>query len=384
MILMVLDHTRDYVHKDGYFGNPTDLATTTFVLFVTRWVTHLCAPAFVFLAGVSAYLQRTSGTSARDLSRFLATRGLWLIVLEFTAVRLGSWFNVDYSFFGVMQVIWVLGVSMMFLALLVHLPLQVTAAIGIAIVAVHNAFDSVHVTGWAGPGSPAPGAAATLWILLHQPYELLPVFGGPIVLVIYPLVPWVGVIAVGYACGHLYTMDADRRRAMLVRLGLAMLAAFVVLRAPNLYGDPSPWVPQRTLLFSALSFVNVTKYPVSLLYLLITLGIVLLALAWFESGPLSRGARLVVRVGRVPLFFYLCQWPIAHLAAIVVSLLAGKDVAFYFWNPLDYMAHPPANAGFDLPVVYLCWVASLIVLVPLCLWYAGVKQRHPSTWLRYL
>ena len=386
MILMVLDHTRDFVHKGGIVGDPTDLATTTPILFMTRWVTHFCAPAFVFLAGVGSYLQKARGTSTRELSRFLLTRGLWLVLLELTVVRAGTWFNLDYNFLGVLQVIWTLGVSMVVLAALVYMPLRVIAGFGLAMIVLHNGFDGVHVAGWQGPGTPAPGMWGTLWILMHQPQEFLPVFGdrGPVVWVIYPLVPWVGVIAAGYAFGAVYTLDAARRRPLLWRAGLALLAVFIVLRATNLYGDPRPWAMQGTFTMTMLSFMNTTKYPVSLLYLLMTLGPSLLGLAWFESRRLSRPERVVVRIGRVPLFFYLLQWPLAHGLAVLVSAAAGKEVGYQFMNPPAAFAAVPANAGFDLPVVYLCWLAVLLVLTPLCLWYAGVKQRHGSSWLRYL
>src|SRR5262245_20510333 len=270
MILMVLDHTRDYVHKDGIFGDPTNLATTTTLLFLTRWITHFCAPAFVFLAGVSAFMQRAGGTSTRELSRFLVTRGLWLIVLEFTVIRLTTWFNLDYSFLGVMQVIWTLGISMIVLAALVYVPMWGIASFGLAVVLLHNAFDGVHVASWQGPGTPTPGVWGTLWILLHQTSEILPVFGGPIVLVIYPLIPWIGVIALGYVSGQLYSMESGRRQTWLYLTGLGLVAAFVVLRTTNLYGDPKPWSMQPTALFSVLSFINTTKYPASLLYLLMT------------------------------------------------------------------------------------------------------------------
>jgi uncharacterized membrane protein len=384
MMVMVLDHTRDFVHRLGVFGDPTDLQTTTVMLFMTRWITHFCAPAFVLLAGVSAYLQRAAGTSPRDLSRFLWTRGLWLVFLEFTAVRIGGWFNVDYTFLGIIQVIWTLGLSMIFLAALVHLPLRVVAGIGLAIIVLHNAFDSVHVIGWKGPGSPAPGVWATAWILLHQTGERLPVFGGPIVFVIYPLIPWIGVIAVGYACGHLFTLPSDRRQRVLIRLGLALIAGFVVLRATNLYGDPSPWIVQRTGTLTLLSFLRVTKYPVSLLFLMMTLGPCLIALAWFERLGPSRATAPIVRLGRVPMFFYLLQWPLARLAAVIATLAAGRDTRIYFANPLTLPAAQSTYVGFDLPIVYLCWVLILVVLIPLCLWYAGVKRRHPSGVLRYL
>jgi uncharacterized membrane protein len=386
MIVMVLDHTRDYVHVAGLAGDPTNLATTTPMLFLTRWVTHYCAPTFVFLAGVGAYLQHARGMSTRDLSRFLVTRGIWLIVLEGTVIRITTWFNLDYSFLINLQVIWTLGVSMIVLAALIHLPLRAVAGVGLAVILVHNAFDGFRVASWAGPGSPAPPVAAKIWILLHQAAEFFPVFGdsSPVVFVIYPLVPWIGVIAVGYACGALYTLDPGRRQALLRRIGLALIGIFIVLRATNVYGDPRPWAPQSTVLFSLFSFVNATKYPVSLIYLLMTIGPALLALAWFESRRPSRVEQIVTRVGRVPLFFYLWQWPLAHGLAVLVSLAAGMPVGHYFISPPAVFAAIPANSGFDLPVVYLCWATVLAVLIPLSLWFSRVKERNPAWWLKYL
>ena len=385
MIVMVLDHVRDYVHTGGLFGDPTDLTTTTFALFMTRWVTHYCAPVFIFLAGVGAYLQRAKGMPLRDLSWFLWTRGVWLIVLEFTVIRITNWFNVDYSYLATLQVIWALGVSMIVLAALIHLPLRVIAGFGIAMVLVHNAFDGVHVDGWKGPGSPVPSAWGVVWILLHQTTELLPVFGGPVVFVIYPLVPWIGVMAAGYALGHLYTFEAARRQRWLMRMGIGLIVGFVLLRATNLYGDPSAWSTQRDGLMTMLSFIKVTKYPASLLFLMVTLGPALMALAWFERLGRSSVTNAITRVGRVPMFFYLLQWPLAHLAGLIPSALFGRDTAHFFMNPIALLTAPPAtNIGFDLPVVYLCWAAVLAVLIPLSLWYANVKQRHPSGWLRYL
>jgi uncharacterized membrane protein len=386
MIVMVLDHTRDYIHVGGLTGDPTNLATTTPMLFLTRWITHYCAPTFVFLAGIGAYLQLARGMSRRELSRFLVTRGLWLIVLELTMIRISTWFNVDYSFLINLQVIWTLGVSMIVLAALIHLPLRITAALGLAMIVLHNAFDGVRVMGWQGPGSPVPSLAGKLWILLHQGGEFLPVFGdgSPVMFVIYPLVPWIGVIAVGYAFGAIYTLDPARRRTLLLRIGFALIAAFIVVRATNLYGDPRAWSPQSSVLFSVFSFVNTTKYPVSLLYLLMTIGPALLALAWFESRRPSRVEQVVTRVGRVPLFFYLWQWPLAHGLAILVSAAAGKDIGWYFMSPPQVFAAIPPNAGFDLPIVYACWLTVLSLLIPLSLWFARVKERNPAWWLKYL
>jgi len=387
MIVMVLDHTRDFIHAGGLTGDPTNLATTTPMLFMTRWITHYCAPVFVFLAGVSAYLQYARGMSTRELSKFLFTRGIWLIVLEATVIRITTWFNVDYSFLINLQVIWTLGVSMIVLAALVYLPLGAIAGIGLTMILVHNAFDGIRVMSWQGPGSPAPSLAAKLWILLHQPAEFFPVLGdgSPVVFVIYPLVPWIGVIAVGYAFGKIYTLDPERRRRLLLRTGLGLIAAFIVIRATNVYGDPRPWSPQSSVLFSVFSFVNTTKYPVSLLYLLMTIGPALLALAWFESrARQSRAEQIVTRVGRVPLFFYLWQWVLAHGVAVALSAAAGKDIGWLFMTPPAVFAAIPADAGFSLPVVYLCWVVVLSMLIPLSLWFSRVKQRSPAWWLKYL
>jgi uncharacterized membrane protein len=386
MIVMVLDHTRDFVHAGGLTSDPTNLANTTPILFMTRWVTHFCAPVFVFLAGVGAYLQHSRGMTTRELSRFLVTRGLWLIVLEVTVIRTLIWFNLDYTFLTNLQVIWALGVSMIVLAALVHLPLRVVAGLGLAMIVMHNAFDGFRVMGWQGPGSPVPSFGAKLWMVLHQGGQIFPIVGdgSPIVFVIYPLVPWIGVIAVGYVFGAIYTLDPARRRTLLLQIGLGLIAAFIVIRATNLYGDPRPWSPQSSVLFTVFSFVNTTKYPVSLLYLLMTIGPAMLALAWFEARRPSRVEQVVTRVGRVPLFFYIGQWVLAHGVAIVVSAAAGKAIGWYFMSPPAIFGAVPPDAGFDLSVVYLCWAAVLAMLIPLSLWFARVKERNPAWWLKYL
>ena len=387
MVVMVLDHTRDFVHNVAFAFDPTDLTRTTTLLFLTRWITHYCAPTFIFLAGVSAYLQRARGATTAELSRFLLTRGLWLIVLEFTAVRIGTWFNFDYAFLGVMQVIWAIGVSMVVLAGLVHLPFTVITVFGVGMIALHNLLDGIHVQGWQGPGSAVPSAAARLWMILHQGTELFPLFTwpGPVVMLIYPLVPWIGVMAAGYTFGRIYDLDPARRRRLLVRTGWGLIAAFVVIRMTNIYGDPAPWSVQPSALFTVLSFVNTTKYPPSLLYLLMTLGPMMLALAWLEPKRLdNRPARALITFGRVPMFFYLLQFPMAHALAIVASLVVGKNIDYYFTSPPAFFTQVPPNAGFGLGVVYGCWVIAVVILYFLCRWYAEVKRRHPASLLRYI
>jgi uncharacterized membrane protein len=382
MVIMLLDHTRDFVHRDALFFDPANLERTTPALFLTRWITHFCAPIFVFLAGTGAYLQLSRGKTKAELSRFLWTRGLWLVVLEVTVVRCVVAFDFNYARFpGFLQVIWVIGVSMIILAGLIHLPLRAVAAIGVGIVALHNLLDGVRVQGWQGPGSRAPGALEAIWMVLHQ-QGFIVVAGMP-VLVLYPLLAWIGVMAAGYAFGAVYEWTPERRRSFLVRLGLGMLAAFVAVRATNLYGDPSAWAAQKNGVFTVLSFINVTKYPPSLLFLLMTLGAALVSLAWFERlgrGPIGRA---LVTYGRVPLFFYVLQWIVAHFFAIVFSLIAGKSVAHLFAFP-GAIQPPPAGVGFGLGLTYLAWILGIVVTYPLCRWFAGVKRRRTDWWLSYL
>jgi len=378
MVIMLLDHTRDFMHADALRFDATDLTKTNVLLFFTRWITHFCAPVFVFLAGTGAYLQLMRGKSRRELSRFLLTRGLWLILLEFTVVRFGFTFNLDYSFLGVAQVIWAIGVSMIILAGLIYLPVSVIAAIGTGMIALHNIFDGIRVV------TPTPGALGKLWMLLHQqgPFPLSS--RGPVLFVIYPLLPWIGVMAVGYAFGSIYRREGARRRRILVGLGLSLTALFIILRAINLYGDPAPWAKQPSALFTALSFVNVTKYPPSLLFLLMTLGPAILLLAWFERARGGRAGRALITFGRVPLFYYLLQWFVAHGLAVLLTYLAGKSIAYLFMNfPANFTSAPP-RAGFDLWVVYVFWAVGVLLLYPLCVWFSKVKQRRRDWWLSYL
>lgn len=396
MVIMMLDHTRDFAHSGAFLLDPTDLSHTTTTLFLTRWITHFCAPVFVFLAGTGAYLQFARGKSKRDLSKFLISRGLWLIFLELTVVKVGVFFNFDYRFFGFLQVIWVIGVSMIVLAALIHLPLKIIAGFGLLMIFLHNLLDRVHVAGWRGPGTPVPGVAAKLWILLHEPFSFFPIVGfpSPVVMVVYNIIPWVGVMAVGYAFGSLYQRDAAQRKRLLLRLGVISIGLFVVLRALQLYGDPAHWSRQKNVVFTVLSFLNTTKYPPSLLFLLMTLGPAMLALWWFESTAtvivekpslLTRLRNAFVTFGRVPLFFYLLQWYTAHLIAVIAGLIAGQPVAYQFASPLDkFGGPPPEGIGFRLWVVYLFWIGGVLLLYPLCKWFAGVKARRKDWWLSYL
>jgi uncharacterized membrane protein len=396
MVIMMLDHTRDFVHSGSFTFDPLDLSQTTPALFFTRWITHFCAPVFVFLAGTGAYLQLARGQSKRDLSKFLVTRGLWLIFLELTVVRFGVFFSADYRFLGFLQVIWVIGVSMIVLAALIYLPLKVTAGFGLAMIALHNLLDRFQAIPWRGPDTPVPSFGAKLWMLLHQPFTFFPVVGfpSPIVAVIYNIIPWVGVMAAGYAFGSVYRKDTGSRRRWLLWMGLITTFLFVLVRAIDVYGDQAHWHKQKNALFTVLSFLNTTKYPPSLQFLLMTLGPAILLLWCFEfmgdagwAGTWwARFKNVFVTFGRVPLFFYLLQWYVSHSMAVALGWIAGQPVGYQFLSPIDRFApgNVPAGIGFRLWVVYLCWIAGVLLLYPLCKWFAALKARRRDWWLSYV
>ena len=362
MVLMALDHVRDFF-TDVRF-DPLDLSQTTAALFLTRWITHFCAPTFVLLAGVSAYLTGRSCTRA-ELSRFLWTRGLWLVVLEVTLMSLVWTFNVRYDHGLFLQVIWAIGVSMLVLAALVHLPMPQIAAFSLLIIGGHNLLDGIEPQSF--------GAWAPLWSLLHVQEPI------PYGFVAYPLIPWIAVMSLGYCIGSLFDLERERRRQWFVYLGAGSLTLFVLLRATNVYGDPIDWTLQSTTVRTLLSFVDVHKYPPSLQYVLLTLGAALLSLAALESVR-GKFAEVLRTFGRVPLFFYVLHVALAHLAAGIVGLATGFGTALLSG---DFM-QVPQQWGFGLPVVYLAWLLVVATLYPACRWFAAVKRRRDDWWLSYL
>ncbi len=368
MIIMALDHTRDFFGIPGQ--NPTDLANASAALFLTRWITHFCAPVFFLLTGTGAYLSLRR-KSPSELSRFLFTRGLWLIFLEVVVVRCFAYqFNFDYRV-TMLLVIWALGWSMITLSALVRLPGSVVTAIGAVIIAGHNLLDSVQ-------------SANPLWSILHSPGFVLNT-PAHVVFVGYPLIPWIGVTAVGYGLGQVYSWDAERRRAFLLRLGFALSAAFLVIRGINIYGDPSRWMPQKTAVFTVLSFLNTTKYPPSLLFLLMTLGPAMIFLSSVDRGT-PRVLRPALVIGKVPLFYYILHFALIHLLAVVVCYLRYGSAHWMFESP-DLGHYPfsaPPGWGFSLPVVYLTWAFVVVAMYPLCRWFAALKQRRSDAWLSYL
>ena len=374
MVVMALDHTRDYF--SGATFDPTDLAKTDGLWFLTRWITHFCAPVFVLLTGTGAYLSLTKGSMNRgELSIFLLKRGLWLVFLEVAVVSPLGWaFRLDWTF-NRLQVIWVIGISMMVLGALIQMvPAKSIGALGLALIAAHNLFDGNRAA-WLGDW----------WKLLHEFYLFRPI-PGKVFASLYPLVPWVGVMALGYGIGSVFLYPAEKQHKWLIRAGTAAIALFLLLRLTNIYGDPRPWTPQNSGLLTALSLLNVNKYPPSLLYLCMTLGPAALFLAWSAKLPEFLSSPLVT-LGRVPLFYYLIHLPVIHGLAVLFSYFRHGDAVWLFQDPFvaGRSAHPfPPGYGYSLGVVWLVWIAVVLALYPICRWYSRVKSRSRHPLLSYL
>ncbi len=372
IVLMALDHTRDFF--GDLAADPTAMATTTPGLFFTRWITHLCAPAFFLLTGTGAALSLAK-KSKTELCRYLVTRGLWLILLELVVMRFALQFNIDYQT-TIITVLWALGWAMIVLAGLIWLPVPAVAAFGLILIAGHNLLDGI------APGT--FGAFAPLWSFLHAP-GIVWNDGRHVVLISYVLIPWVGVTALGFCLGRLFQGDAARRKSLLLGLGVCCIAAFLVLRLLNIYGDPVPWTPQLTLLRTLMSFLNTTKYPPSLVFLLMTLGPVLLLLRAFD-GRIPEILRPALIIGKIPLFFYVLHFFLIHLLAVLAAWLRYGEIGALFRSP-DLAHFPfsePPGWGEPLPVIYAVWIGVVLLLYPLCRWYAGVKTRSNAWWLSYL
>ncbi len=367
MVIMALDHVRDYftnVHFD-----PADLTQTTVALFFTRWITHFCAPVFVFLAGTGAFLSASRGKPIGELARFLWTRGLMLVIFEATVVRFAWLFNFSANLL-IVQVIWAIGVSMICLAAFVYLSKRTIAIIGIVMIVGHNALDGIKPETF--------GSLGWLWGILHvsQPFQLSP---HTVFFPIYPLIPWIGVMAAGYVFGSIMLYEPDRRKKTLLQLGTCLTALFVIIRGVNVYGDLVPWTAQKDAVFTVLSFINTTKYPPSLDYLLMTLGPSILALALFERAGGKMG-QFFVTYGRVPMFYYIVHLYVIHALAIVAGAMQGFGISPFFDVFLGY----PRAYGFGLAVVYMVWIGVVLALYPLCRWFGELKRRRKDVWLSYL
>ncbi len=370
MVIMALDHVRDYFHADAFVFKPEDLEATTVPIFLTRWITHYCAPVFVFLAGTSAWIIHQRKSTA-ELTSFLIKRGIWLIIVEIVIIKVAWTFNPLAPRFG-LAVIWAIGVSMLALAALIQLPFRAILITGLVLVFGHNALDGINFDG------------AWWWKMLHERGKVD--LGGITVMFAYPLLPWIGTIALGYCFGTLYSKGyaPEMRRRLLARLGFATTLLFIALRLVNAYGDPLPWSDRSSPAFTVLSFLNVNKYPPSLLYLLMTLGPAFLFLAWSEKLR-GRLASALIVFGRVPFFYYILHLYLIHGLALVAAELTG-----FGWLSMildtTVNSSPQLNGyGFSLPVVYLVWIGVVLALYPLCAWFSKVKSNNRQHWwLSYL
>jgi uncharacterized membrane protein len=371
MIIMALDHTRDYFHAPAFLEDPLNLQTTTPALFATRWITHLCAPTFVFLSGTSAFLQSLRKTK-KELSAFLFTRGLWLVLVEVLVMTLGITFDISYHLI-VLQVIWAIGISMVILSAVIWLPFPLILTLGLIIVLGHNSLDFYEST------------RKTFSI----PYSLLHVqsiqpLGNKVLLIFYPFLPWAGLMMLGYCFGKYYLADIMNRNRRTILLGTGLILFFVALRWTNIYGDPFDWKTQPTALYTFFSFINTQKYPPSLLYLCVTIGPSLIILG-LVGDVRSKFAEIITVYGRVPLFYYVIHFYLLHLLSAIMYLTRGHSfddglrgvdgVPFKFYQP---------GEGFGLAVVYIVWLIVVVLLYPLCRWFADYKRQQPKWWLSYL
>lgn len=376
MVVMALDHTRDYFTNLRF--EPEVLAQTYGALFFTRWITHFCAPMFFFLAGTGAFLYGRRHTPA-ELSRFLWTRGLWLIVLEFTVVGTGWTFQIPFGFFGV---IWALGACMVILAAIVRLPIRWIAVLSIGMIVTHNLLDPLRPRQF--------GSLAWLWNLLHaRGGVLLPL--GIREFVLFPLIPLMGVMVLGYAFGQLYLMERERRKRLLTILGTVLIAAFILLRLSNVYGNPpvgqggvsqGDFHIQPTIEKTVILFLDVEKYPTSLQFLLMTLGPSFVLLGWLDKSYVRRGLGPLLTFGRVPMFFYILHIYLIHTLAVVVAMLHHESVGWLFHGA--FFGEVPDSYGYNLPFVYLTWITAVTLLYFPCRWFADLKQRRKDWWLSYL
>ncbi len=375
MIIMALDHLRDYLHIDANLHDPLDLQTTTPILFFTRWITHFCAPIFVFLSGTSIYLQSLRKTK-KELSIFLIKRGFWLVFAEIFIVSFGITFIPFYNFVF-LQVIWAIGISMLLLGVLIHLRFGFILAIGLAIVLGHNMLDF--------PEAAAGFKPSIYWEVLHKGgiEQIL----GSIVFMFYPFVPWLGLMLIGYCTGIFFTLKftAEQRKMILIRLGVGLLLFFVVVRFINVYGDPFPWAVQSRSFYTFLSFIKVHKYPPSLLYMCATIGPALLFLVLIEKVQ-NKFTGIMRTYGRTAFFYYLIHFYSAHIICGILFFSRGHSWQQAFEsakkNPFLFQI---AGEGYSLVFVYFVWVCLVASLYPLCKWYDGYKTSHKEKWwLSYL
>ncbi|MFC1550384.1 DUF1624 domain-containing protein [Candidatus Neomarinimicrobiota bacterium] len=376
MVIMVLDHVRKFFHHGSFFIDPTDLTTTTPLIFFTRWITHFCAPVFVFLAGTSAFLYGSRRNNTKDVAWFLFSRGLFLIFLEMTIINFGWTFDIRLTF-HLLQVIWAIGLSMVFLSAVVFLPKYLIFSIGLIIVTGHNLLDPIVVSG--------ASLRSVLWYTFHQKGSIL-LSSDSLIHFSYPILPWIGLIFLGYVFGILYKkgFSAEKRGKYLIIIGSISVLLFIIIRTLNLYGDLNNWETQDTFIFSILSFLKTTKYPPSLLFILMTIGPSLIFLYFIENVN-NKITKYLAVIGKVPLFFYVLHVFLIHLLGIIGVVLAGGIWTDMILTGNSFMTKSLISYGYDLYIVYPIWILVVVVLFPICKRYNEYKMNNRSKWwLSYL
>ncbi len=377
MIIMALDHVRDFFHSGAMFQSPLNMATTTPAVFLTRWITHFCAPVFLFTAGMSACLFLANGGRTKaQLSKFLVLRGLWLILLEVFVIRFALYWSWSSNYPVLLITLWALGASMIVLAALIHLPVRFLAALSVAVILLHNLTDRVSASAF--------GGFAWLWNVLHQPGAVT--VAGRVVILGYPLLPLVATMAAGYCAGHLFQSSPQLRQRTLFRLGGVMILAFALLRTLNTYGDPSHWKVQKSMVMTALSYMNCTKQPASLDFLLMTLGPALILLALYDRIGISESNPLLT-YGRVPLFYFVVHFFLIHLIQLAATWFRYGSTPFLFLPPPSVQgprAMFPPGFGYPLWVAWLVWVFVVLAMYPACRWFSKRKAQRRDWWLSYL
>ena len=373
MIIMALDHVRDYMHVNSLTQSPTDLSTTTPALFFTRWITHLCAPTFVFLAGTSAYLSFKKTKNVKSTRKFLLTRGLWLILLEITIINLILYFDIRFRVL-IFEVIGTIGFGFIILSMLLKLPSRTIGIIGVSIIFLHGLVPLIPFAN----GSVIKTILSPLFVAGATPVspQFMFVMG-------YPPIPWLGIMLTGFAAGKLFEYDQQKRKQIFLKIGIAALLLFVVIRVINIYGDPVPWTKQATPLYTFLSFMNISKYPPSLLFSLATLGCTFLILSVAERFS-NKLASAISVYGSVPLFYF-----VLHLLFVHSLMLAMVFIQGYGWNDLVFtnfmLGRPQTNSGVSLAIIYIIWLFVVLCMYPLCKWYSKYKSEHRELkWLRFL
>lgn len=372
MVIMALDHVRDLMHINSITQSPTDLATTTPILFFTRWITHLCAPIFVFLAGTSAYISLKKNGNASETKRHMVRRGLWLLLLEFTVVNFAIFFDIGFHTV-LFEVIATIGFGFIILSLLLNLSPKQLGIIGLLIILFHNLTPLI------------PFGETSIIKAILTPFfapTAIPLFAGKVFVMGYPPIPWLGIMLMGFACGRYFDMAEEKRRKIFTKIGVGSLSLFIAIRFINVYGDSLPWTSQKSGMFTFLSFMNITKYPPSLVFCLVTLGVMFLLLAFSERFG-NKFKNIVSVYGKVPLFYFIVHFYLIHFVTLAVLFAQGFQWSQFEFTTGTFGRPKGIESGLPLWAVYLIWIAVVTVLYKPCLWFGQYKATHKSWWLKY-